>query len=78
MFAVASAQPSRTQIFGAVRATSRFGITRCRLRYSRSLCSFARQLVDLIRDNDFVGNTEEQSSNEIDDDEGEDGESKNL
>ncbi len=67
LFAVASAQPSRTQIRGAVSATSRFGITRCRLRYSRSLCSFARQLVDLVLDNDLI-----RSSNENGDDKGED------
>ncbi len=59
LFAIASAQISRTQILRAVRDTSRFGIARCRLRYSRSICSLARRIIDLVLDNDLVGQDDE-------------------
>ena len=59
LFAVASAQLSRREILRAVRDTSRFGIARCRLRFSRSLCSLARQIIDLVLDNDLVGQDED-------------------
>ncbi len=57
MFAVASAQPreQRREVLRAVRETLRFGFTRCRLTLGRSLCSFARQLVELVLDGDLVG-----------------------
>jgi hypothetical protein len=59
LFAVASAQFTRTEIRRAVRITLRFGFTRCRLTLGRSLCSFARQIVDLVLDGDLVGELDE-------------------
>jgi hypothetical protein len=61
--AIASAQTSRRDILRAVQDVSRFGISRCRLRFSRSLCLFARELVDLILNDDLVGTSNIDNGN---------------
>jgi hypothetical protein len=68
LFAVSSAQPTelRRNILRAVRETVRFGDIRCRQIFSRSLCKFARQLVDLILDDDFVGNEKKKQMSLLD------------
>ncbi len=72
LFAIVSAQPtsSMREILGAVREISRFGVASCRLRFGRSLCSFARKIRDLVLDIDLVGESSDLSSNPIDDEEG--------
>jgi hypothetical protein len=75
LFAIASAQPSesRKEILRAVRVTVRFGDIRCRQRFRRSLCTFARQLVDLILDDDFVGDEKKTTKpSNLDDDDDKD------